>query len=148
MVGADIVAGADGEADVLLDPRFEHAVVLIDGDVALGEYTLEPSTLYYLGTGREAARLTARAGSRLMLLGGQPFAERILMWWNFVGRTPEEIAQRLGARESVRLGTGSRGRPHSRATLVAAAPRVGIVWERRRCRPYSTGESSAPAHSE
>ena len=28
-----------------------------------------------------------------MLIGGPPFPERILMWWNFVARTPEEIAQ-------------------------------------------------------
>ncbi len=28
-----------------------------------------------------------------MLLGGEPFAEEIVMWWNFVGRTDEEIRQ-------------------------------------------------------
>src|SRR5262245_51324765 len=59
MVGADIVTGADGEADLPLDPSFEHAIILIAGEVALGDLTLEASTLYYLGTGREAARLTA-----------------------------------------------------------------------------------------
>ena len=32
------------------------------------------------------------AGARVMLIGGQPFTETILMWWNFVARTPEEIA--------------------------------------------------------
>ena len=37
--------------------------------------------------------LTASAGSRVVLLGGEPFGERILMWWNFVARTPEEIAE-------------------------------------------------------
>jgi len=46
MVGADIVAGADGVADVPLDPSFEHAVVLIDGEGALENLALEPSTLY------------------------------------------------------------------------------------------------------
>src|SRR5262249_33984696 len=69
--GADIVAGADGEADVPLDPSFEHALVLIDGQGQLGDVTLERSTLYYLGAGRDAAGLTARAGSRLMLFGGR-----------------------------------------------------------------------------
>ncbi len=28
-----------------------------------------------------------------MLIGGEPFRERILMWWNFVARTPDEIAE-------------------------------------------------------
>jgi hypothetical protein len=26
-----------------------------------------------------------------MLLGGEPLGEPLLMWWNFVARTPEEI---------------------------------------------------------
>jgi redox-sensitive bicupin YhaK (pirin superfamily) len=92
MVGADIVARNDGDVHVPLDLAFEHALFLIDGDVALGAHALEPSTLYYLGTGRDGVTLTARRGSRLLLLGGLPFGERILMWWNFVGRTPDEIA--------------------------------------------------------
>jgi hypothetical protein len=28
-----------------------------------------------------------------LLIGGPPFPETILMWWNFVARTPEEIAE-------------------------------------------------------
>ena len=119
MVGADIVAGADGEADVPLDPSFEHAVVLIDGQIALGDVTLEPSTLYYFGTGRDAARLTARAGSRLMLVGGPPFGERILMWWNFVGRTAEEIEQ---ARDDWERGTRFGSVPARAADRIAAPP--------------------------
>jgi len=93
MVGADVVARNGGDADLPLDPSFEHALMLIDGHAALGDRVLERATLYYLGTGRAGLRLTARAGSRLVLLGGEPFGEHILMWWNFVARTPEEIAQ-------------------------------------------------------
>jgi hypothetical protein len=29
---------------------------------------------------------------RALLIGGAPFAEPVLMWWNFVARTNEEIA--------------------------------------------------------
>jgi len=29
--------------------------------------------------------------TRVLVLGGTPFGEQILMWWNFVGRTQEEI---------------------------------------------------------
>ncbi len=36
-----------------------------------------------------------RDGAVLMLLGGEPFEEEIVMWWNFVGRSHDEIvAQR------------------------------------------------------
>jgi redox-sensitive bicupin YhaK (pirin superfamily) len=92
MVGADIVARNDDDVDLPLDPAFEHALFPIEGDVALGGRPLDPSMLCYLGTGRHSVTVTARRASRLMLLGGEPFGERILMWWNFVGGTPEEIA--------------------------------------------------------
>jgi quercetin 2,3-dioxygenase len=93
MVGADIIAGNDGDVNVPLAPAFEHALLPIEGNVALGARPLESATLYYLGTGRDGVTLTARKGTRLLLLGGEPFGERILMWWNFVGRMPEEIAE-------------------------------------------------------
>ncbi|MDE3065872.1 MAG: pirin family protein, partial [Acidobacteriota bacterium] len=32
-----------------------------------------------------------RGRARLMLLGGLPFPEEILMWWNFVARRREEL---------------------------------------------------------
>ena len=53
-------------------------------------------------TGR---RVSSRAGARVLLIGGPPFPETILMWWNFVARTPEEIAEardRLGGAPSIR----------------------------------------------
>jgi quercetin 2,3-dioxygenase len=93
LVGAELAAGRDGRTDVPLDRSFEHAIMLIEGGVALDGRALEPDTLYYLGTGREQVSLAVQAGGHLLLLGGEPFGERILMWWNFVARTPEEIAE-------------------------------------------------------
>ena len=49
--------------------------------------------LYYLGTDRDTICVSSDHGARVLLVGGQPFAESILMWWNFVARTPEEIAE-------------------------------------------------------
>jgi hypothetical protein len=39
--------------------------------------------------------LTLRTGhpSRLLLIGGEPFDEQIVMWWNFVGRDHDEIVR-------------------------------------------------------
>jgi len=92
MVGAEVVALGDDSVNLPLDPDFEHAIIAIEGRVSLREQVLAPATLYYLGIGREAVPLTVSFGSRLMVLGGEPFGERVLMWWNFVARTPEEIA--------------------------------------------------------
>ena len=49
--------------------------------------------MLYLGTGRRTVRLRADEASRLLLLGGEPFEEQLVMWWNFVGRSGEEIAE-------------------------------------------------------
>ncbi|WP_204075568.1 pirin family protein [Planotetraspora phitsanulokensis] len=63
---------------------------------------LEPGPLLYLGSGRDHLSLRARRPARLLLIGGEPFEEEIIMWWNFVGRTHEEIA---GYREEWTTGT-------------------------------------------
>ena len=64
-------------------------VKLIAGDTA----TAETDQLVYLGAGREAITLRAGAdGARVLLLGGEPFAEEIVMWWNFIGRDHDEVA--------------------------------------------------------
>src|SRR5699024_1654813 len=66
-------------------------------------------------------RISNRSGetARLILLGGEPFAEEIVMWWNFVGRTHEEIVafreqwqaegERFGAVDGY-IGRGGAGR--------------------------------------
>jgi hypothetical protein len=52
---------------------------------------LPPGILYYLGTQRADLSFASADGARVLLIGGLPFGETILMWWNFVARTPEEI---------------------------------------------------------
>jgi redox-sensitive bicupin YhaK (pirin superfamily) len=54
---------------------------------------LRQRVLYYLEPGRSEIQCRSREGGRLLLLGGPPFPETIVMWWNFVARTREEIAQ-------------------------------------------------------
>ena len=54
---------------------------------------LARGALYYLGTQRIGMRLRSLRGGRVLLIGGPPFPEAILMWWNFVARTPDEIRQ-------------------------------------------------------
>jgi len=95
MVGLDV--DVRGGIDLPLDPAFEHALFVLDGTASLEGQQLDADVLYYLGTGRHELHLSAARGARLLLIGGRPFGESILMWWNFVGRTHEEIA---AARES------------------------------------------------
>jgi redox-sensitive bicupin YhaK (pirin superfamily) len=74
-------------------PRYEHAALLLGGDCSVEGQPLEDRHLYYLGTSRSSVSFNSRTGSRVLLIGGPPFPETVLMWWNFVARTPEEIAQ-------------------------------------------------------
>lgn len=76
-------------------PDFEYAVIAVDGPATVAGADVEPGRLVHLATGTDAIDLTPAEGtrdpSRFFILGGEPFAERLLMWWNFVARTPEEI---------------------------------------------------------
>jgi hypothetical protein len=40
----------------------------------------------------------------MMLLGGVPLGEQLLMWWNFVARTPQEIEDAVSGWREGRFG--------------------------------------------
>jgi redox-sensitive bicupin YhaK (pirin superfamily) len=93
VLGADIAVHANASLELPLDHSFEHAALLLTGDVKIDGQSIDSTGLWYLGTGRSNVEFKSRNGCRVLLLGGPPFPETILMWWNFVARTPEEIAQ-------------------------------------------------------
>jgi len=90
LVGVDAALEA-GTGTWPLQAAFEHALVVLDGEVLVGDQVVRPGQLAYLGAGRSEMVLSAADPARLLLLGGEPFPEPILMWWNFVARTREEI---------------------------------------------------------
>jgi redox-sensitive bicupin YhaK (pirin superfamily) len=83
---------------VPVDPSFEHAIVPLAGACETQEGPVATDQLLYVAPGRSELALRALGddGARLLLLGGAPFGEPILMWWNFVARTTDEI---VAARE-------------------------------------------------
>jgi quercetin 2,3-dioxygenase len=72
--------------------------------------------------------ITARGGTRLFLLGGEPLGEPLLMWWNFVGRTPEDITD--AARDWAR-GQRFGAVPGYRGAPLAAPPLDPVRLTRR-----------------
>jgi redox-sensitive bicupin YhaK (pirin superfamily) len=90
LVGLAVAGGGTG--DVPLDPAFEHALVVLDGTVAVGDEVVGPGELAYLGLGRDHLGLDASPGGHALVLGGLPFPDRLTMWWNFVARSKDEIA--------------------------------------------------------
>ncbi|MGN6608604.1 MAG: pirin family protein [Jatrophihabitans sp.] len=91
MVGADITLSGRDDVHMPLDTEFEHAVLVMSGSVMVDETPLAPGAMLYLGCARSSITITGAAGARVLLLGGEPFDEEIVMWWNFVGRTNDEI---------------------------------------------------------
>jgi quercetin 2,3-dioxygenase len=87
LVGAELTI--DGPADLPLRPDFEYGVLGVDGDVTLAGQRLGISEIAYLGGARDSVRVGGRG--RAFLLGGTPFEEQLVMWWNFIGRTHDEV---------------------------------------------------------
>lgn len=103
IVGADLALSSGAEARLPLDRDFEYAVLSMSGEAEVDGVPVLPGSMLYLGCGRTELPLRAESDAGLMLLGGEPFEEEIVMWWNFVGRTQDEIAQ---AREDWMNGDG------------------------------------------
>ncbi|WP_329423923.1 pirin family protein [Streptosporangium sp. NBC_01495] len=93
LVGAEVTLEAGAGTSVPLRPGFEYAVLALSGTVRVGGTDLSPGPLLYLGSGRSELAVEAEGAGRLLLLGGEPFEERIVMWWNFVGRSHEDIVR-------------------------------------------------------
>lgn len=99
LVGAQIT----GSLTLPIEPDFEYAVLALDGPAHVNGYRVPHGALQYLGWGADSLSV---AGSRMLLLGGEPLAEDLLMWWNFVGRSHEEI---VTAREQWQAGDARFG---------------------------------------
>ena len=70
----------------------ERAVMLVGGDASLDGQALKLYDLVVLRPG-EAMTLRSENGGRAMLLGGEAFASRRYVWWNFVSSNRERIEQ-------------------------------------------------------
>ena len=92
LLGAELVLAPGTSAVMPLEPSFEHGLLAVDGDVRLGARPVDAGTLLYLGTARDELAVSSVSGGRAFLLGGAPLGEQLVMWWNFVGRSHEDIA--------------------------------------------------------
>jgi redox-sensitive bicupin YhaK (pirin superfamily) len=109
LVGVDVELDAGARLALPLEPDFEHAVLTVSGGPEVDGGPLDPGSLCYLGTGRRELRLGAAVPSRVLLLGGLPFAEQIVMWWNFVARTGDEVAASRAAWQAELAGVPGPG---------------------------------------
>jgi redox-sensitive bicupin YhaK (pirin superfamily) len=109
LLGAELTLAPGARLALDVDPAFEHGVLVDTGAVEVAGTALARGTLGYLSVGADILRLAnpSSGPSRVILLGGEPFAEDIVMWWNFVGRSHEEI---VAFREAWQRGSDRFGR--------------------------------------
>lgn len=111
IVGAEIRLERGTSVVLPFDPAWEHGLLLVEGDARvsgsdLAETALSTDDVLFLGDSREGVTVSSESGALLFLLGGEPFEQDLVMWWNFAARSHEEIAQ---AREDWEAGSDRFG---------------------------------------
>jgi redox-sensitive bicupin YhaK (pirin superfamily) len=103
LVAAEISVDPGAEVELPLREDFEHGLIPLVGACTSNGEDMQTDSLYYLEPGRASVTLRAsqERPTRVLLIGGAPFGESILMWWNFVARTNEEI---VAARDDWQAG--------------------------------------------
>jgi redox-sensitive bicupin YhaK (pirin superfamily) len=105
LMGLEVVVEGGAQVALAVNPGFEHGVISVDGHATVEGADIQPGLLAHLPTGLSSIGLSAAGETaRFFVVGGAPFGERLVMWWNFVARTGEEIAQARSAWEAWRLG--------------------------------------------
>lgn len=94
LLGLELRVKAGYSVEIELNQGFEHGFLLAEGKIAINGANLPVSGLEYLEMGAKTVKIKAfDQDSVVLLLGGEPFDEKILMWWNFIGRSHEDIVK-------------------------------------------------------
>lgn len=95
LVGAEIRLEAGADLTMPVNPEFEHGLLVDEGDVELEGVAVQRHELAYTGVGEKVLRVrnTGESAARLLFIGGEPFTEEFVMWWNFIARSSQEIAE-------------------------------------------------------
>jgi len=93
LLAIDVLSADGGELDLALKPDFEYGILVLQGEVEVcGEQFVE-NELAYFRPGESQLRISLSPSSQVIFLGGEPFADEIILWWNYVGHSRAEIIQ-------------------------------------------------------
>lgn len=136
LLGAELVIPAGATWETAVDPAYEHGILVDTGHVDFDGVRLDHAVLGVRDPGLDHLRLhnPTDAPARVMLLGGEPFDEGIVMWWNFIARSHEEIVELAATWNSDPDDRFGRVNGYRGATPRLAAPRVPPVRLKRRFR--------------
>lgn len=91
LVGLELHALEETTTLLPLNTNFEYGVLPLIGNIHLAKENIDIESFMYLPCGQTALPIHLPKGARVLIIGGEPFKEEILIWWNFVARTKEEI---------------------------------------------------------
>jgi redox-sensitive bicupin YhaK (pirin superfamily) len=91
LVGAELTLQAGTTLQVPVDPAYELGVLVDHGGVTVDGDPVAAHELGFWEPGADSLEVVAREQTRLLLVGGAPFGEKIVMWWNYIGREHEEV---------------------------------------------------------
>lgn len=91
VLGAELTMRAGKPLSVPVDPSYELGILVDRGEVRVDGELLGSHELGFVPPGSTTLLLTAVEDTRLLVLGGPPFDEKIVMWWNFIGRDHDEV---------------------------------------------------------
>lgn len=113
LLGAELRLEPQTRLALDVDESFEHGVLVDSGLLTVGETEAKPGDLAHVPAGGNRLELRSYDEPvRLVLIGGPPFGESIVMWWNFIGRSHEEIVQfREEWQAQIRADAGTRRSP-------------------------------------
>ena len=138
IAGAEVRLPLRAGVTLPLRPDWEYAIVGIDGEVDAAAAAPEegigvaPYQLLYLGMDRDGIELSSPEGATFFLLGGEPFEDDVVMWWNFVARTHEEVVE---AREEWEAHSARFGSVAGHGDVrIPAPPLPGVRLTSRRRR--------------
>ncbi|WEO76895.1 pirin family protein [Cryobacterium sp. SO2] len=134
LLGAQIDLPAGSSINLAVEPSFEHGMLVDTGTVTLAGTALRSTELGFAAAGRTSIRLenVGDGPARVLLLGGEPLGEQIVMWWNFIGRSHDEVvAWRAQWQAEVIDGADAAGRfghvaYHGAALPAPALPNVRL----------------------
>lgn len=112
LVAAELTLPAGASVELPADPGFEYGLVVDGAPARLQGVDVPAHHLGVVPTGADALRIEAVGEAlRVVVIGGAPLEEPIIMWWNFVGRSHDEIvAWRAQWQHEVVADADPRGR--------------------------------------
>ena len=93
LLGLQVRTQAAANLELPLRADFEYGVLALDEPLVVGGTEVPAGAMRYLGWGQDSLQIETSQATIFLIFGGEPLAEDLLMWWNFVGRTHQEIEQ-------------------------------------------------------